>query len=224
MTILSGAGPVTTSSTEARAASGRFVLFVNGVLLLILAGAMTVPLILDVATENRDWITFAGSAIATAYVGGMLALANRGRGGLIDRRTGYALTLSSWLIVCAFGSLPFCFSSLRMSFTDAFFETMSGLTTTGSTVIAGLDHLPLGLLMWRSLLQWIGGAGIIVMAILLLPALGVGGMQLFRTEFVRYLRELRSAPIPNGTPDRRGLRPAKPRLCGRLRGGRDERL
>ena len=182
MTILSGAGPSTTSAAETRAASGRFVLFVDGILLLILAGAMLVPMILDLATENRDWITFAGSAMATGYAGGTLALANRGRGGRIDRRTAYALTLSSWLIIGAFGSLPFCFSSLRMSFTNAFFETMSGLTTTGSTVIVGLDHLPLGLLMWRSLLQWIGGAGIIVMAILLLPALGVGGMQLFRTE------------------------------------------
>lgn len=167
---------------ETRAAPGRVVLYVNGVLLLILAVAMTVPLLLDLSTNNPDWIAFAVSAVATAYPGGMLALANRGYGGRLDRRSAYALTVSAWLMVGAFGSLPFCFSALHMSVTDAFFETMSGLTTTGSTVIVGLDHLPLGLLMWRSLLQWIGGAGIILMAILLLPMLGVGGMQLFRTE------------------------------------------
>ena len=174
--------PITAMSAEAGVVSGRFVLFVNGVLLVILAGAMCVPALLDLATANADWRVFAGSALATAYPGGMLALANRGYGGRIDRRTAYALTVSAWCTIGAFGSLPFLFSSLKMSVTDAVFETMSGLTTTGSTVIVGLDRLPIGLLMWRSLLQWFGGVGIIVMAILLLPALGVGGMQLFRTE------------------------------------------
>ncbi|KAB2874895.1 MAG: TrkH family potassium uptake protein [Bauldia sp.] len=172
-----GAGYRSSSSS-----SIRFVLFVDGVLLLILSAAMAVPLLLDFATANDDWTSFALSAGVSAYAGAMLTLANRGYAGRIDRRTGYMLTVSAWLTVGTFGALPFLFSSLDMSITDAFFETMSGLTTTGSTVIVGLDGLPLGLLLWRSLLQWIGGAGIIVMAILLLPALGVGGMQLFRTE------------------------------------------
>ncbi len=160
----------------------RFVVFVDGCLLLILSAGMAVPMIVDAAADNADWLAFAEAAVITGYVGGMLALSCRGYGAVLDRRAGYALTVSAWLAVAGFGSLPFMLSPLGASVTDAFFETMSGLTTTGSTVFAGLDHFPQGLLLWRSMLQWLGGAGIVVMAILLLPALGVGGMQLFRTE------------------------------------------
>ncbi|SMF05340.1 trk system potassium uptake protein TrkH [Tistlia consotensis] len=170
----------------------RFVLYVDGLLLLILAAAMTVPMIVDAAESQRDWLTFATSAGVTAYVGGSLAFACRGDRGAIDRRGGYLLTASAWVVVCAFASLPLHFSSLHLSFADAFFETMSGLTTTGSTVITGLDHLPPGLLLWRSLLNWIGGVGIVVMAIVMLPALGVGGMQLFRTES----SDISGKPVP----------------------------
>ncbi len=160
----------------------QLVLFVNGLLLWIFSGVMVVPLLVDLATGNSDWSAFAISASITAYAGGALVLANHGHGGAIDRRTGYLLTTSAWLSICTFGALPLCFSNLHLGITDAFFETMSGLTTTGSTVIVGLDTAPRGLLLWRSLLQWIGGAGIVVTAILLLPALGTGGMQLFHTE------------------------------------------
>ncbi len=160
----------------------RFVVFVNGCLLLILSVGMAVPMVVDAAAGNRDWQAFAESVVITGYAGGMLALASKGYGAVLNRRAGYALTVSAWLAVTTFGSLPFILSPLSASFTDAFFETMSGLTTTGSTVFAGLDNFPHGLLLWRSMLQWFGGAGIVVMAILLLPALGVGGMQLFRTE------------------------------------------
>src|SRR5690606_4893294 len=94
----------------------------------------------------------------------------------------FLLTTTSWLFISAFGALPFVFSELRLSYTDAFFETISGLTTTGSTVLSNLHHLSDGILLWRALLQWIGGVGIIVMAIAILPFLRVGGMQMFRTE------------------------------------------
>ena len=92
--------------------------------------------------------------------------------------------------------MPLTLSSLHLSFTDAFFETMSGLTTTGSTVLVGLDHMAPGILLWRSLLQWIGGIGIVVMAIVLLPAMRIGGMQLFRTEFLGHLRQDGAAHLP----------------------------
>ena len=158
------------------------MLYVDGLLLLILAGGMMVPLIVDAATGSDDWRAFAVSGAITVYVGGVLVLSSRGHGGSLDRRAGYLLTVSSWLAASAFASLPFMLSSLSASVTDAFFETISGLTTTGSTVFAGLDAFPPGVLLWRSMLQWIGGAGMVLTAMLLLPRLSVGGMQLFRME------------------------------------------
>ncbi len=160
----------------------RFILFLNGILLMILSGLMAIPAVADGVTGNADWQVFAGSAAVTLFSGVMLVLANRGGVPDIGHRTGYLLTVSCWLVVAAFGSVPLAMSSLNLSITDAFFETMSGLTTTGSTVLSGLDHMAPGLLLWRSLLQWIGGIGIVVMAIVLLPAMRIGGMQLFRTE------------------------------------------
>ena len=100
----------------------------------------------------------------------------------LNLRQAFILTTLLWLVVALFGALPFAFSDLQMSYTDAFFEAMSGVTTTGSTVIVGLDTAPPGLLLWRALLQWLGGIGIIVIAMGILPMLSVGGMQLFKTE------------------------------------------
>ena len=160
----------------------RLVLFVDGWLLLILGASMIVPMVVDAATENIDWRSFALSAAITVYIGGSMVLSFRDRGAELDRRAGYMLTVSGWLIVALFASLPFIFSPVAATVTDAFFETMSGLTTTGSTVFVGLDRFPHGILLWRSMLQWIGGGGIVLTAILVLPALSVGGMQLFRTE------------------------------------------
>jgi trk system potassium uptake protein TrkH len=168
------------------------VLFVDGLLLLVLAAAMLVPMALDLGIGNRDWEAFAKSAGATAFIGGAIALACRGQEFRLQQRAGYLLTVSAWLVVGAFGSLPLYLSTLELSYTDSFFETVSGLTTTGSTVIVGLDNLPPGLLLWRSLLQWIGGVGIVVMAIVLLPMLRVGGMQLFHTES----SDISGKPVP----------------------------
>src|SRR5690606_30457641 len=95
-------------------------------------------------------------------------------------REGFLLTAMSWVFVAGFAAVPFM--GLGLTYTDAYFEAISGLTTTGSTVIIGLDHLPQGILLWRALLQGIGGLGIVVMAILILPYLRIGGMQLFQTE------------------------------------------
>ena len=100
----------------------------------------------------------------------------------IDVRQAFVLTLFSWLLIAFFGSIPFIYVSTSLSYTDAFFETVSGITTTGATVINNLDSLSEGILIWRALLQWFGGIGIIVLAIAILPTLQIGGMQLLHME------------------------------------------
>jgi trk system potassium uptake protein TrkH len=168
----------------ARASGGRFapVLYVVGLLLIGLGGVMLVPALIDLDVASSDWRTFIAAAITIVFFGGSLVLANRGNEFRLDPAQGFMLTTVAWIAVVSAGALPFVFGQSKLSFTDAFFESMSGFTTTGSTVIVGLDQLPPGLLLWRSLTQWMGGLGIVVMAIIMLPFLRVGGMQLFRTE------------------------------------------
>ncbi|WP_235987992.1 TrkH family potassium uptake protein [Roseibium aggregatum] len=159
----------------------RPVLNVLGFLYVGLATAMLVPAIVDVAARNADWRAFVFSALFTGLVGMLLSIAVGGslKEGLNIRQT-FLLTALAWATLPALGALPFMW--LGIGYADAVFEAVSGVTTTGSTVLSGLDGLPPGLLVWRSLLQWIGGIGIIVMAIVLLPFLRIGGMQLFQTE------------------------------------------
>lgn len=144
---------------------------------------MCVPAAVDLATEHHDWQVFLGAAGLTLFVGVSLMITTRSATkSRFSLRQAFVLTTLSWLSIALFGSFPFAFSELDMSAADAFFESMSGITTTGSTVIVGLDTAPPGILLWRALLQWLGGIGIIVMALALLPMLSVGGMQLFQTE------------------------------------------
>lgn len=160
----------------------RPVLFVLGCLLTALGVAMLVPLVVEAAIGAGDWVVFAGSAGITIFVGGALVLANRGGAATFGLREGFLLTTLIWSSLAGFAALPFLFAGLGIGFADAVFEAVSGITTTGATVLAGLDTMPPGILIWRALLQWLGGIGILVMAIVLLPFLRVGGMQLFRTE------------------------------------------
>ncbi len=162
----------------------HFALFINGLFLMAMAVVMLVPAVVDLLSGGgRDALNFGTCTVVVGIVGSSLAAGfRRPDFRLPDRRTGYLITVSSWLSACGFGALPLFFSSLHISYTDALFETVSGLTTSGATVLSGLDTMPKGLLMWRSLLNWIGGVGIIVMALSVLPALSVGGMQLFRSE------------------------------------------
>ncbi len=164
----------------------RPVLHLVSGMLLALAGLMLLPVLVDAAAGNPDWQVFAVSSAVTFLVGGVLFRASRCRlsGGLTLRQA-FVLTPLSWATVSAFAALPFFLSAhegLGGSATHAFFEAVSGLTTTGATVVTGLDHAPPGILLWRALLQWMGGVGIIATAVAILPALGVGGMQMFRTE------------------------------------------
>ena len=159
----------------------RPVFFILGMLLIHFGTAMAFPAIADLAVGNNEWQVFVASGAVTVFTGGLLLLANRGPVELGLRQV-FILTTVCWVTVCLFGALPLMLSDLPLSFADAFFESMSGLTTTGSTVLVGLDSLPPGILLWRALLQWLGGVGIIVMGIAILPFLRVGGMQLFRAE------------------------------------------
>jgi trk system potassium uptake protein len=160
----------------------RPVFLVIGILLSTLAVMMVVPAVFDMLAGHADWEMFMVSAGVTLFVGVATALTCRTGGARLSVRQAFVMTTLSWLVLALFAALPLHFSSLGLSFTDAFFEAMSGLTTTGSTVITGLDQAPAGVLIWRAILQWLGGIGIIVMAIAILPLLRVGGMQLFRME------------------------------------------
>ena len=161
----------------------RPVGYVIGLLVAILGTTMLLPLFVDFADGQGEWPVFLESAVFTILAGGILALscANGVKQGLTIQQT-FLLTTSVWLALPLFGALPFMLGDTQLGFTDAFFEAMSGLTTTGSTAISGLDDLPRGLLLWRGLLQWLGGIGIIVVAMVFLPELRVGGMQIFRSE------------------------------------------
>ena len=160
----------------------RPAIFVVGLLLATLAVVMCVPAIADFTYGHPDWQVFAVSAATTFFVGVTMALTSKTRDMKLTIRHAFMITTTSWMAMTLFASLPFAFSELDMGFTDAVFEAMSGITTTGSTVISGLENAPPGILLWRSLLQWLGGIGIIVMGIAVLPMLQVGGMQLFRME------------------------------------------
>lgn len=160
----------------------RPITLVVGFLLCVLAVAMLIPAAIDLSVGDDDWLNFFASSAVTLFVGVALTLTSRGFEFSLKVRQAFLLVVAIWVTIPAFGALPFVFSELRLSYTDAFFESMSGITTTGSTVIVGLDAAPPGLLLWRALLQWMGGIGIIVMAFSILPMLRVGGMQLFRME------------------------------------------
>ena len=161
----------------------RPVLLVIGILLTSLGCAEMLPAIYDLSLGNGHWDVFAVSGTITLFFGIVMTLASGGHTGNISIRQAFVLTAGSWVALTAFGAIPFVLSpALEMSYTDAFFEAMSGITTTGSTVMNGLDKAPPGILLWRGELQWIGGLGVIVMAVAILPILKVGGMQFFRVE------------------------------------------
>jgi len=160
----------------------RPVLYVIGHLLLAFALAMMAPMALDLAQGNADWMVFATSAAVTVFVAGLLAFSCRGPMADLSLRQMFLIVGFGYLVLTLFAALPFMLMANRLGLVDAMFETVSAITTTGSTVMVGLDSTPHGILLWRALLQWIGGIGIIAIGIMILPFLRVGGMQLFRLE------------------------------------------
>ncbi|MDG1377338.1 MAG: TrkH family potassium uptake protein [Yoonia sp.] len=161
----------------------RPVGYVIGLLVATLGFTMLASLAADLVEGNGHWPVFMESAIVTMLTGGLLALAcANGVGEGLTLRQTFLLTSLVWLTLPVFGAIPFVMGATNASLTDAFFEAMSGLTTTGATVFSGLEALPAGIKMWRGTLQWLGGIGIVVVAMVFLPELRVGGMQIFRTE------------------------------------------
>lgn len=160
----------------------RPILYVTGILLCTLAASMIFPILTDLSSQNPDWKVFFFCMSFTGFIGGALILMNTGRNFNITVRQTFLLTTVSWVAISLAGAAPFALSGLDLSIADAVFESISGITTTGSTVITQLDAAPPGILLWRAILQWLGGIGIIVMALSVLPFLKVGGMQLFQTE------------------------------------------
>jgi trk system potassium uptake protein len=140
-----------------------------------------IPTATDLAYNNIDWEIFAWAAMITLFVGVAIILSTSSPGVVrLNYKQAFLVIILGWILVALFGAIPFL--GMGIGFTDAVFEAMSGVTTTGSTVLSGLDALPPGILLWRAILQWIGGIGIIVIAVLMLPLLRVGGMQLFKIE------------------------------------------
>ena len=161
--------------------NNRTVFFAIGILLIILGLFMLIPFIIQWLHDEKNG-TFLSSSSITIFIGILLVLSNQEESKRLNLQQAFLLTTLSWSSIAIFGCLPFLLSNLNLSFVDAFFESMSGITTTGSTIIVDLDNAPKGILMWRAILQWLGGIGIIVMAITILPLLNIGGMQLFRME------------------------------------------
>ena len=157
----------------------KTVFFTLGILQIILGIFMLIPLIAQFFYDEID-SSFFGASIVTTIFGTLFFLSNLDHDKKLNLQQAFLLTALSWLSIAIFGSLPFVFSSIEFSFTNAFFESMSGITTTGSTIISNLENMPRGILLWRAILQWLGGIGIIVMAITLMPIMNVGGMQLFK--------------------------------------------
>ncbi|MGJ8513653.1 TrkH family potassium uptake protein [Carnimonas bestiolae] len=158
------------------------VLRIIAVLLLVLAVMMSVPLVLLISEHDADLRAFASSVLITLAVSGLLLVITRNSNMHLRPRQMFILTVMAWLVFSAFASLPLILGSARLSVADAVFEAVSGVTSTGATVMVNLDNLSDGIKLWRGLLQWVGGVGIIVMAIAILPFLKVGGMRLFNTE------------------------------------------
>ena len=159
----------------------KTVFFIIGILLVILGVFMLVPYALQFYYQENSH-SFISSAFITIFIGILFILTNLDKEFNLNLQQAFLFSTLSWMAIAIFGSLPFIFSTLDLNVSEAFFESMSGITTTGSTVIEDLDNSPKSILLWRAIMQWLGGIGIIVMAITVLPLLKVGGMQLFKMD------------------------------------------
>lgn len=159
----------------------RKVVGALGIMLMLIGAAMYLPLLWSLYYGDADWSAFLITGTLTVLVGAVLYRLNDLKGG-IHYKEAYAIVTVSWLLASAFGAVPFLMAGTFTSFADAFFETMSGFTTTGASVLTDIEALPHGVLFWRSLTHWLGGMGIIVMFVAVLSSLGVGGLQMFKAE------------------------------------------
>ncbi|MCC5986721.1 MAG: TrkH family potassium uptake protein [Pararhodobacter sp.] len=161
----------------------RPVAHVIGLLLVAFGMTMLVPAGVDLVLGDNSWPHFLRAAFVTTLSGAAMAMATaNARSEGLTLRQSFLLTTLTWVVLAAFGAIPFMLADNGLGLTDAVFESMSGMTTTGTTVMTGLDSQPAGILLWRSILQWLGGLGIIIVALVFLPVMRVGGMQHFRSE------------------------------------------
>jgi trk system potassium uptake protein TrkH len=160
------------------------VIYMLGTLLFFLGLTMILPLFWSVYHGEGDFQALLLSLIITFAVGAVLYRTFKPSDSNIglNHKEGFLIVALGWLFAAAFGSLPYLFQGVVTNFGDAFFESMSGFTTTGATILVNIEHIPHGILFWRSLTQWIGGMGIIILSVAILPLLGVGGMQLYKAE------------------------------------------
>ena len=162
-------------------ATNKTVFFLIGILLIVLGASMLAPYVLQVVLDEGSH-SFISASFVTIFIGILFILANLDKEFKLNLRQTFLFSSLAWVTVAVFGSLPFLLSTQNFSFSEAFFESMSGITTTGATIISDLDNSPKSILLWRAIMQWLGGIGIVVMAITILPLLKVGGMQLFKME------------------------------------------
>ena len=162
-------------------ATNKTVFFLIGILLIVLGVSMLAPYSIQVMYDENSH-SFVSSSFVTIFIGILFVLANLDKDFKLNLRQTFLFSTLAWLMVAIFGSLPFLLSSSEFTLSEAFFESMSGITTTGATIISDLDNSPKSILLWRAIMQWLGGIGIVVMAITILPLLKVGGMQLFKME------------------------------------------
>ena len=162
--------------------NSKMICKIMGSLFFIEAGFLILCALLAIYYKETDLTAFLSSAAITAGAGIVFSIFGKNAERKISRRDGYVVVSLAWIFFSLFGMLPFYLSGYIPSITDAFFETMSGFTTTGASILDNIESLPHGLLFWRSMTQWIGGLGIVFFTIAVLPIFGVGGVQLFAAE------------------------------------------
>lgn len=160
----------------------QIILHVMGLLLLCNGGFMLLATLVSWFYQDGVTLEISTAALITLFVGTLLMFTTRGHSKEVKIREGYIIVTFGWIFMALSGALPYVISESIPRFTNAFFETMSGYTTTGASILNDIEAIPKGILFWRSLTHWIGGMGIIVLAIAILPLLGIGGMQLFSAE------------------------------------------
>ena len=162
-------------------ATNKTVFFLIGILLVVLGASMLAPYFLQIIFKEGSH-SFISASFVTIFIGVLFILANLEKEFRLNLKQTFLFSSLAWIMIATFGSIPFLLSTQDFTFSEAFFESMSGITTTGATIISDLDNSPKSILLWRAIMQWLGGIGIVVMAITILPLLKVGGMQLFKME------------------------------------------
>lgn len=160
----------------------KAIIKILGFLLIVEGAFMLLAFCVSLIYQEHDMIPILKSALLSIFIGGITVFATRNAQKNISKNDGFIIVSLVWVIFSFFGSLPYLISGSIPNLTDAFFETMSGFTTTGSSILNDIESLPHGILFWRSMTQWLGGMGIIVLSLAILPVFGIGGMQLFAAE------------------------------------------